>query len=273
MKTATLFFTLLLFASSQSSEACCRFYETLRIKVMNETSPIYNAEVKLRSKESPRSYNLSHAYNVLVDKDNWTREFDSAAFSFYNRRYKGQVDLSGLELEISAPGYATVIIDGAAIKVTEYKEEKYTTYKLAILEVVLYAKQGMKFNNEYVVFDQFNVKDLSFTDSTRLDWTFYKSEIKDQDWKYTSGVQEETKVSARAYPNPAKDNLHIQLSYFPLAAHRIELHDANGKLVDKKEFQMEGYDLTMGWYAPGNYFLTIYDQSNTAILRQQIVHQ
>ena len=166
---------------------------------------------------------------------------------------------------VCAPGYADVLI--ASVDYSFSHEEG--SWRLPLLEVVLYAKQLVKTDQNFHIHDVFIVSnEVVVNDSLRLDKKSFLKEIQE-----TPAERLMEQVTVRAFPNPVVNELHIEFSKPQTSSNRFVLHDANGKLVHEEASEASKFDLLMNWYAPGTYFLTIYDSGNSPILRQQIVHQ
>ncbi len=75
----------------------------------------------------------------------------------------------------------------------------------------------------------------------------------------TSGEKLPEKM--KIYPNPTKDNLHIEWEYAQ-GDNQIKIYDINGKVMNKKA--MEGKQLVVSTknYPSGVYYVAIYDQKN-----------
>lgn len=82
-------------------------------------------------------------------------------------------------------------------------------------------------------------------------------------------------LQASAFPNPAKDELHIDISGLPEnKEHRIQITDALGHVCMSRIIRGSGNLLTVGVASlkPGVYAYTIYDTENE-IVRNKFVKE
>lgn len=263
MKTATYLFGALFALLVAADVAACPRFPIAKIRVIDQFGkPIAGAKVfrYVTANDSFYLRNDSKKVNGNWEKDSANfLEYRASSFYLMKEDYKAP----SFGYRICAPGYADVLIN--SIKYV-YDED---TWRLPLLEVVLYSKQLVKTNQSFHVYDVFMIEhELEVKDSIRLDKKVFIKEIQE-----TPADLLMDQVSVRTYPNPVVNELHIEFSNPQTSSNRFVLHDANGKLVHEQLSEASNFDILMNWYASGTYFLTIYDSSNSPILRQQIVHQ
>lgn len=269
MKTALLFLFILGICSVSSVEAC-PIYQLANIKVIDQHGqPINNAKVYHYSSLQD-SFPLRRREFWLRQSDGSKLHIDSNIFALFSSGgwgyYLEDTEPSTKEFLITAPGYANV-----AIKSADFRS-KENTRNLPILEVVLYAKKLVRTNNDFQVYESFYLQDeVKVEDSLRLELKDYLKDIRTNEQSIPEA--EASVVSVKAYPNPVQNELHIRLAFTPTAAHKIVLHDAQGKRLYEAITETAEHELVMSWYVPGTYYLTVYDPSDTPLLRQQVVKE
>jgi hypothetical protein len=73
------------------------------------------------------------------------------------------------------------------------------------------------------------------------------------------------------YPNPAKNNVTIDLSSTIVTETNIELYDLSGKMVFMKQYKSKLIDLDLEGYDSGAYILKIKDQKDSLVKTEKII--
>lgn len=69
----------------------------------------------------------------------------------------------------------------------------------------------------------------------------------------------------KVYPNPTIDEINIDWDNYTQNGSYYAILDMQGKLIDKKEIQLQKEKVNMAELATGSYFLKIFDKSNAEI--------
>ncbi len=97
---------------------------------------------------------------------------------------------------------------------------------------------------------------------------------KSYDLSEVTGVDDDLIESIRFYPNPVEDVLEIELFVNDFIGGYMQLTNIQGEVLAQKPFKVisQLYDqFEMHDLAPGMYLISIFDESNTRIIRQKIV--
>ena len=91
----------------------------------------------------------------------------------------------------------------------------------------------------------------------------------------TSGINDSDNTIARAYPNPAKDHLHIDVSFQTACKFEIDIIDFKGNIVSTKQGYMSspgvnGFNFDVSDLPPGSYYYAL-RTSGTKYARKFII--
>jgi hypothetical protein len=268
MKTHVLLMLVIGLCSFNAANACRVVLPIGTIRIIDQHGKsITNAQV-YQFYSQKDSFKLRNFVSRLIVSE--TRVVDSSTFTVYNSSsfFYGKENAYPSEklFLIQVPGYADV-----CIKSISFEREMRKDYRsIPIVEVVMYAKKLVRTESEYRVYESFFLQDeIKVIDSLRLEMKDYLKDIKANEESVPE--EEMSQVSAKAFPNPVVEELHIQFTVTPRSPCKIMVHDALGKLVYEAITESAEHEILMNWYKAGTYFLTIYDQTNSPLLRQQII--